>query len=239
MYDKDIHSSYLAPDVNPGDILMRDYKGYPLWVHEYTKLDDVPTNCRIDDLTISKLIDEGKPAKFYNSNWPIEFDKKKMIKSARMPLGFAAKMHVNKGDKDRHGNLATEPGWYYKWFRGIHILCGEEGVDNYKHRPSHEDAMPNTWYFDLNFKCIFQDAERGDNETGDVIQRIGSELVAAVIAIRKSNSGTRKGKGKESLKPEEKKGVKPEGKKGVSQQKGSVKPQKGVRLTLKPPNRDN
>ena len=40
---------------------------------------------------------------------------------------------VNVGDTDRQGNVDTEQGWYYKWYRGIHLLCGEEGLDRYKH----------------------------------------------------------------------------------------------------------
>ena len=58
-----------------------------------------------------------------------------------MPVGFSAKMLVNKGDKDHHGKEASKAGWYYRWFRGVHILCGEEGLNLYKYRPLYEDAL--------------------------------------------------------------------------------------------------
>ena len=51
---------------------------------------------------------------------------------------------------------------------GIHLLCGEEGIDQYKHRPSHGDALDEMWYFDVGFNCFYRDDERGDDETGEV-----------------------------------------------------------------------
>ena len=94
-------------------------------------MDMLPSACRLDDLTIANLID----AKTLNSKWPVEFDQKKNIKAARMPLGFAAKMWVSEVDTDRHGRVAAadQQGYYYRWYHGIHILCGEEGLDRYRH----------------------------------------------------------------------------------------------------------
>lgn len=44
---------------------------------------------------------------------PTEFDRNGMIKSRRMPLGYAAKMYIYKSDKDSKRNEAQEDGWYY------------------------------------------------------------------------------------------------------------------------------
>lgn len=49
-----------------------------------------------------------------------------------MPLGFAARMRVNRGDRHRHGVGATRDSWYRKWYCGLHLLCGEERVDKYR-----------------------------------------------------------------------------------------------------------
>ena len=173
-YDKDLHENNVNPDVASGDTIMKDFRGYPLWIGEFLSKDDIPTNACIDDYTVAKLLDAEQSTKWYNARWPVELDKKKMIKAVRMPLGFAAKMWVNEGDIDRNGHTASRAGWYYKWYRGIHILCGEEGVDLYKHRPSHEDALAERWYFDSNFQCHYQDDERGKEETRRVNERIGS-----------------------------------------------------------------
>lgn len=83
--------------------------------------------------------------------------------------------------QDRHGCVATkgDEGYYYKWYQGIHMLCGEEGLDKYKRRPSHEDTLDNTWYFVLGFKCVHQDNERGEDESEDVEDIIGSSVLAA------------------------------------------------------------
>ena len=59
----------------------------------------------------------------------MEFDQKKMIKASRMSLGFAAKMLIAISDLDRNGNPATEAGYYYNWYAGIHLLCNEEGSE--------------------------------------------------------------------------------------------------------------
>ena len=245
MYNADIHSTWSARDIPSGDIILKDLIGYPLWVNEYTKADEIPTNCRIDDYTAAKLIDEGKSATFYHSRWPVEFDVKKMVKAVRMPLGFAAKMWVNPGDKDRHGEAAPECGWYYKWYRGLHLLCGEEGIHQYKHRPSHEDALKDIWYFDLGHKCIiYQENERGDEETRQVTGVIGSQAVAAIVPIDSVASGTpatatssRKGKRKEDSRQGKghQDSGKPKGEKRVKPEKvESETPRKGQRLLLGP-----
>ena len=66
--------------------------------------------------------------------WPAEFDNNGMVKARRMPLGHAAKMQVTIGEIDRNGVEAVENRWYYKWYRGLHCLCGLQGQDLHKHR---------------------------------------------------------------------------------------------------------
>lgn len=48
-----------------------------------------------------------------------------------MPLGIAAKVYVNVGKTDLIGKVIEngEEGWYYFWWRGVHLLCGKEGMD--------------------------------------------------------------------------------------------------------------
>ena len=110
-----------------------------------------------------------------------------------MPLGYAAKMHASRGDRDHWGRIKTteQEGWYYKWYRGLHLLCGEEGWAQYKHCPSFEDRLANTWYFDLDFPCVYQDDERGEEETEGVEDSIGAHPVDAIIPIDRSASGKR------------------------------------------------
>ena len=56
--------------------------------------------------------------------------------------------------------------------------------------------MPETWYFDNDFRCVYQEDERGDEETDEVEARIGSSYVAPIIPIDRttnsSNTGPRK-----------------------------------------------
>ena len=56
-----------------------------------------------------------------------------------MPLGYAAKIQIAIGDIDRNGVETVEKVWYYKWYRGLHCLCGLEWKDLYKQR-SHWEA---------------------------------------------------------------------------------------------------
>ena len=78
-------------------MVLEDWKGYPLWIEEYTHHDDVASNARIDDYTMAKLIDLGKKITWLNARRPCDFDRKKMVKALRMPLGFFAKMQVEMG----------------------------------------------------------------------------------------------------------------------------------------------
>ena len=90
---------------------MRGYMGYPLWIDDFDDISEVPEeDVRIDDRIVAKLIDANKPAAWYNRRWPVEFDKKKMVKTSRMPLGYAVKMFVYQEAIDRNGEIATQDG---------------------------------------------------------------------------------------------------------------------------------
>ena len=52
-----------------------------------------------------------------------------------------------------------------------------EGSNLYKHRPSHEDRLPEKWYFDIEYKCKHQTEERGDDETMELKDEIGSAII--------------------------------------------------------------
>ena len=113
--------------------------------------DEVPTNGPIDDLTVAKLLASKKSPKSLSSRWPVEIDRRGMVKTTRMPLGFAAKVYATQGMGDRNDHIVTpgEEGWYHRWLGDLHMLCGQEGPDVYQHRPSHEDKMKEMWYFDM------------------------------------------------------------------------------------------
>lgn len=51
---------------------------------------------------------------------------------------------------------ALRDGWYYLWFRGLHLLCGEEGREQYTHRPSFEDLYEETVTWELDKFAMVQ-----------------------------------------------------------------------------------
>lgn len=136
------------------------YDNYHLFVDgSLTNPDDVPTGpVRLDDLTISTLLSVKKKAKFLNNHWPAEFDRAGMIRATRAPMGIAAKIWANAGDEDAEGRIITNPGWYYLWWRGLHILCGKEGVEAgiYKIRPSFEAFVADGLCFFKKFRAVLQ-----------------------------------------------------------------------------------
>lgn len=94
---------------------------------------------------------------------PAEFDVAGMIRATRIPLGFAAKMWVKEGDIDLD-EVAAGPqdgGSYYKWWRGLHCLMGDEGYANglYLVRPSFERFKCEEFGFKLDSKTVIQAPE--------------------------------------------------------------------------------
>ncbi len=94
---------------------------------------------RLDDFAVH-LVGEGAGVQERSDNWPPEFNEDGMIRASRMPLGLAAKVWASAGDVDIDGNKVLEDGWYYVWYRGIHLLCGHEGLKKklYMIRPRYE-----------------------------------------------------------------------------------------------------
>ena len=87
-------------------------------------------------------------------------------------MGHPARIYVEETNKDVNGREAGfgHHGWYYKWWRGIHLLCGEEGFDeDFQIRPSHEDLKPMNWAWKRESYCVKQLNEDGyaDNVDGD------------------------------------------------------------------------
>ena len=98
----------------------------------------IPTSgVRLDDLSITRVLESGMTAAQLNAAWPAYFDTKGMIRAERKPLGRAAKTWVQYGDRDANRNVIGpgEQGYYYKWYGGIHLSCGKEGLDAGLYRP--------------------------------------------------------------------------------------------------------
>ncbi len=176
------YDSTNPPDVQPvlhSFVKFGDYNRYSLYVNPYLdNVSDVPTSrVRIDDLTISRIIEHFKPF-ILSKNWPADLDKASMVRATRMPLGNAAKVWVNAEDIDVEGNTASQDqeGYYYRWWRGLHCLCGDEGLqaDVYRIRPSFEKFLTDGFGFKLSCKAKVQLPEgvdedmkpRGDKKDG-------------------------------------------------------------------------
>ncbi|KAM0795051.1 hypothetical protein BDR22DRAFT_894520 [Usnea florida] len=63
-YDASKHERNERPEIDKGDIIMKDFRGYPLFVDNFTTADDIPTNAGIDDWTVARLIDANKSSTF-------------------------------------------------------------------------------------------------------------------------------------------------------------------------------
>lgn len=116
---------------------------------------------RLDDLNVAIVIESGELGrKPRNENWKAEFDIKGMVRGLRVPLGHAAKEFKKKGDVDIDGNVLrdADEGWYYLWYRGLHLLCGQEGSVGkiYLKRPSFETDRCKGLTFKKSHKAIVQ-----------------------------------------------------------------------------------
>ena len=120
------------------------YDGYQLYVNpNLTNAHNIPAGLgvRLDDLTCSIALPAFSQNNL-NKNFESEFDVRRMPRAVRMPLGLAAKEYHAAGDVDTHGKVLEQgqQGWFYLWWRGLHMLCGREGLDTgqYMVRPSFE-----------------------------------------------------------------------------------------------------
>ncbi|MCJ1239345.1 hypothetical protein MMC14_007339 [Varicellaria rhodocarpa] len=90
-----------------------------------------------------------------------ELDQNSMMQARRYPLGDAAKMWVDVGDLDFAGDPAPRSAYYYKRYRGLQLLCGEEGAHLFKVRPSYEDKSKDLFNSRLGFEAVVQEPETG------------------------------------------------------------------------------
>ena len=110
------------------------YDNYSLVDDSTITLQELPkSSVRLSDYWAATVAGAGFSKKDPAKYWPAEFDHDAMIKAERFPLGNAAKIWVDTGSSDVDGNTVPQgqEGWYYLWYRGIHILMGEEGLDLY------------------------------------------------------------------------------------------------------------
>lgn len=119
------------------------YDNYTLFMNPFVdQVDDIPLGgVRLDDMTVAFVINNCAQ-KQLKERWPAEFDTHAMVRGRRLPLGHAAKEFKREGDKDIDGNVLTkdQEGWFYMWYKGLHELSGQEGLNHktYKKRPAFE-----------------------------------------------------------------------------------------------------
>ena len=141
MYDH--KTGYVGPSVSQAFRTFAQYDKYTLYIDPVVeRVENIPASgVRLDDMTAAFVLARCTK-KTLHANWPAEFDQNGMIRATRVPLGHAAKFWQGEGAVDVDGNVVQkgEEGYYYKWWRGLHCLCGKEGSDRdlYLIRPSHE-----------------------------------------------------------------------------------------------------
>ncbi|KAL8908230.1 MAG: hypothetical protein Q9207_000951 [Kuettlingeria erythrocarpa] len=175
-YDAAQHSQLVAhapvARLPQGSLDYKIYDHYVLFTDAaLTKhqIDTIPdTGVRLDDRTAALVLENISDAATLNRSWPAEFDTRGMPRATRVPLGLAAKMWVTAGDVDVDGNVATEDdeGWYYKWWKGLQVLMGQEGNDAglYLIRPTHEFDRCAGMGFKLSHWAVVQEAPPAEEE---------------------------------------------------------------------------
>lgn len=150
-----------GPPVNEKFRSFGQYDQYTLYMNPVVeRAENIPSSgVRLDDMTVAfVLVNCGQ--KTLHANWPAEFDTKGMVRATRVSLGHAAKFWKNEGDVDVDGNVVPEggAGYYYKWWRGLHCLCGKEGLDAkiYLIRPSFETFKCQGFGFKVSSCAIIQ-----------------------------------------------------------------------------------
>ena len=133
----------VGPHVSIAFYTFAQYDEYTLYMTPVVeRVEAIPTSgVRLDDMTAAFVLALCNQ-KTLHANWPAEFDIKGMIRATRMPLGHPAKFWKEEGHVDIDGKIVPVggAGYYYKWWRGLHCLCGKEGLDRdlYLIRPSFE-----------------------------------------------------------------------------------------------------
>ena len=157
------------------------YDRFTLYMNPDVKnLDDVPCKgVRLDDLTAALVLDNFS-RKTLHKNWPADFDSTGMIRGTRVPIGHAAKVWKNEGELDVIGDPVPVDGagYYYMWWRGIHCLCGKEGLDAgvYKHRPPHEEFLCFGNDFKVSSRAIVQLPSGDHADTTFAITRASANI---------------------------------------------------------------
>ena len=139
------------------------YDNYKLVNDNTITLQQLPkSGVRLSDYWAAKVAVAGFSKKELAEHWPAEFDSDGMIKAERFPLGNAAKIWVKAGTFDVDGNAVPpgQDGWYYLWYRGIHILMGDEGLEHYPYmiRTSFEAEKCQGLHFRASFPAAIQGA---------------------------------------------------------------------------------
>ena len=116
---------------------------------------------RLDDYHCYLAATQTDVTDLHNS-FGSEFDVNRDIRATRMPMGLAAKVWRDVGDVDMDGQVVYpgEQGWYYLWWRGIHLLCGEEGwqAGMYRVRATWFDrGLPGKFCYAFGVFCIVDD----------------------------------------------------------------------------------
>ena len=126
----------------------------------------VPTSgVRLDDRTAAIAL-LTMTNKALHDCFPAEFDNAGMIRATRVPLGHAYKKWIEQGLEDVDGNVVTEAGYYYMWWRGLHCMMGKEGLDAglYKIRPSFESFKCTGFGFKISHKAVIQHQSGSSND---------------------------------------------------------------------------
>lgn len=81
------------------------------------------SDVRIDDLTISHVIDKMKISVLHR-NWSADLDKTSMIRATWMFFDNAIKMYVTTDQTDIDEEIIQQrhEDYYYKWWRDLHCL---------------------------------------------------------------------------------------------------------------------
>ena len=159
----DAKKKNVGTPVTHSHVKFSDYDGYSLFInHTITSVDQIPkAGVRLDDLTVA-FLSQKLSGRALNSYWQSEFDQNGMVRGLRVPLGHAAKEYKRAGDRDLDGNVLTEQdeGWYYMWYRGLHLLFGKEGLDAqiYLKRPAFETIRCHGLGWKKSYPAVIQHA---------------------------------------------------------------------------------
>ena len=146
---------------------------FTLYINPHlTNIASIPKHgVRLDDMTIYFVLQAYFNKQIKKSDisryWLADFDQQGMVRATRYPLGNPAKVYVPEGSEDGKGVKVAVGGWYYRWYGNIHVLCGEEGADDYLVRPSFE-KLEKGFTFRVDWRCKVQAAVygAGDGFTG-------------------------------------------------------------------------